>query len=77
MRRSRFTIAAATLLVLTGAAVAETQRERQERACQADAMKFCKDFVPNEEKIAACMGEHRSELSVNCGIIFDAGMRKK
>ena len=77
MRRSRFTMAAATLLVLTSAAAAETQRERQERACQADAMKFCKDFVPNEEKIAACMGEHRSELSVNCGIIFDAGMRKK
>lgn len=77
MRVSRFTMAASALLLLTGAAAAESQRERQERACQADAMKFCKDLVPNEEKIAACMGEHRSELSTNCGIIFDAGMRKK
>ena len=77
MRMMRFTMAAAALLVLTGSAMAESQRDRQERACQADAMKFCKDFVPNEEKIAACMGQHRSELSVNCGIVYDAGMRKK
>lgn len=77
MRLSRILIAAAAFLALTGMASAESQRERQERACQADAMKFCKDFVPNEEKIAACMGEHRKGLSVNCGIIFDAGMRKK
>lgn len=77
MRLSRTLTAAALLLTFTGLASAESQRERQERACQADAMKFCKDFVPNEEKIAACMGAHRTDLSVNCGIIFDAGMRKK
>jgi hypothetical protein len=77
MRLSPIMMAATALLVLTGAAQAESQRDRQERACQADAMKFCKDFVPNEEKIAACMGQHRPELSVNCGIVYDAGMRKK
>jgi hypothetical protein len=64
------------LAVLAGTARAESVRDRQERACQADAMKFCKDFVPDEDKIAACMGKHRSELSVNCGIMYDAGMRK-
>ena len=40
-------------------------------------MKFCKDLVPDEEKIAACMGQHRAQLSVNCGIVYDAGMRNK
>lgn len=66
------------VLVLTcfaGAAQAELQRDRQERACQADAMKFCKDFVPDEDKIAACMGQHRSQLSVNCGIVYDKGLK--
>ncbi len=76
MQLSRLPLAAAALLVLTGAAAAETQRDRQERACQADAMKFCRDFVPDEEKIAACMGQHRKQLSVNCGIVYDSGMRK-
>ncbi|MDX7952709.1 hypothetical protein P7D22_16195 [Lichenihabitans sp. Uapishka_5] len=77
MRLPLILTAGAAFLACTGLASAESQRERQERACQADAMKFCKDFVPNEEKIAACMGQHRPELSTNCGIIYDAGMRKK
>ena len=68
-------LAAAVLASLSGAALAESQRDRQERACQADAMKFCKDFVPDEDKIAACMGQHRSQLSVNCGIVYDKGLK--
>lgn len=71
----RILLAAAALATLSGVAMAESQRERQEKACQADAMKFCKDFVPDEDKIAACMGQHRSQLSVNCGIVFDNGTK--
>ncbi len=77
MRLLNCLLAGAVLASFTGVASAESARDRQERACQADAMKFCRDFVPDEEKIAACMGQHRSELSVSCGIVYDAGMRKK
>ncbi|MCW6509911.1 hypothetical protein [Lichenifustis flavocetrariae] len=77
MRLSQTVLAVAVLACVSSAASAESIRDRQERACQADAMKFCKDFVPDEEKIAACMGQHRADLSVNCGIVYDAGMRKK
>lgn len=66
----------AAAVLAASAAQAESVRDRQERACQADAMKFCKDYVPDEDKIAACMGAHRAQLSVNCGIMYDAGMRK-
>lgn len=76
MRMSPALLSLAALTLLTGTAVAESQRDRQERACQADAMKFCRDFVPDEDKIAACMGRHRPQLSVNCGIVYDAGMRR-
>lgn len=71
--RSLLTVVA--LASLTSIASAESARERQERACQADAMKFCKDDVPDEAKIAACMGAHRSQLSVNCGIVYDNGIK--
>ena len=71
----RCLLAMAVLSSVTTFARAESQRDRQERACQADAMKFCKDLVPDEDKIAACMGKHRPELSVNCGIIFDKGLK--
>ena len=77
MRRSSALLSLAALALLVGPAWADSQRDRQERACQADAMKFCKDLVPDEEKIAACMGQHRAQLSVNCGIVYDAGMRNK
>jgi hypothetical protein len=69
----RLALAALALTAVVGTASAESQRDRQERACQADAMKFCKDDVPDEDKIAACMGQHRAQLSVNCGIVFDRG----
>ena len=72
----RIVLAAFALTALSSVALAESQRDRQEKACQGDAMKFCKDFVPDEDKIAACMGAHRSELSVNCGIVFDNGMKR-
>lgn len=66
-------VAAIVLVSLSGAAFAESQRDREEKACQADAMKFCKDSIPDEDKIASCMGEHRSQLSTNCRIVYDRG----
>ena len=73
MQLLKLVLSVATVLSLGGVASAESQRDRQERACQADAMKFCKDLVPDEEKIAACMGKHRAELSVPCGNRFRRG----
>lgn len=69
----RLSLAALAVVSLAGAASAETRRDRQERACQADVYRLCKDEVPDEDRIAACLGVHRSDLSVNCGILYDAG----
>ena len=69
----RILLAALAFATLTGAALAESQHDRQEKACQGDAYKFCKDAIPDEDAIAACMGKHRAQLSVNCGILFDTG----
>lgn len=69
----RSLLAAGILVSLSGVAFAESQRQREEKACQADAMKFCKDDVPDEDKIAACMGHHHADLSTNCRIVYDRG----
>lgn len=69
----RVFLAGLAVLSLTGVASAESQRDRQERACQADVYRLCKDAVPDEDKIAACLGANRSKLSVNCGILYDNG----
>ena len=73
MKVTKILLVIVALVSMSGMARAESQRDRQERACQADAYKFCKDAIPDEDKIAACMGQHRSQLSVNCGILFDSG----
>ncbi len=69
----RSILASALLLSLSGAAFADSQRDREEKACQADAMKLCKDAVPDEDKVASCMGQHKAQLSVNCRIVYDRG----
>jgi len=38
----------------------------QRRACRADAMKFCREFVPNVRKITGCMEHNILRLSPAC-----------
>jgi hypothetical protein len=38
----------------------------QRRACRADAMKFCREFVPHVQKITACMEHNVRRLSPAC-----------
>jgi hypothetical protein len=42
----------------------------QRRACEADAMKFCKDVVPDVPKITACMKRNLANLSPDCRAQF-------
>lgn len=54
---------AVTALSTTGFA-SGTHEHR--RACRADAMKFCREFVPNVERITACMKRNVRKLSPHC-----------
>ena len=51
----------------------QTLRAQQEQACYNDAMTLCKDAVPDEDKITACMTAKRKQLSPMCGKVFDEG----
>lgn len=42
----------------------------QRRACRADAMKFCHDYVPNVKRITACMERNIRKLSPACRAQF-------
>jgi len=48
------------------AALAEEGTYEQRRACRADAMKFCREFVPNVQLITACMDKNVHKLSPDC-----------
>ncbi|MBN8959529.1 MAG: hypothetical protein J0H71_00235 [Rhizobiales bacterium] len=42
----------------------------QRRACRADAMKFCREFVPNVRKVTSCMERNVRRLSPACQAQF-------
>ena len=42
----------------------------QRQACQPDAMRLCSEFVPDVDRITACMVRNRSQLSPECQRVF-------
>jgi hypothetical protein len=44
----------------------------QEAMCSGDAMRLCGEYIPNVERITACMQEKYSSLSDGCKAVFDA-----
>lgn len=45
----------------------------QQQACTPDAMRLCGEFVPDVDRITACMIARKSQLSPECGRFFRPG----
>jgi hypothetical protein len=52
------------------------ERKMQRQACEQDALNLCKDDVPDEPKIIACMTKNKSKLSPPCLKVFNKGGRR-
>src|SRR5262245_55617136 len=46
-------------------------------ACQDDAMRLCGQFVPDVDRITACMSRKRKLLSPACRVYFTGGKRRR
>ena len=42
----------------------------QEQMCTGDAMRLCGEFIPNVDRITACMIQKYSQLSDGCKSVF-------
>ncbi len=68
--------ATALLVCLSGSAFAITKaskptlRDQEQAACYDDANRLCKDFIPNEDQITACMKEKFAQVSKGCKKFF-------
>jgi hypothetical protein len=73
---------AAALLALaltfaTSPAVAQQQWTPEQRAaCEPDAMRLCNQYVPDVQRVSACMSHYRRHLSPACRAVFYGGQRK-
>lgn len=71
MRSMRFICRLALpVVVLVGAAAAAgpagAQSPDVQTACTPDAMRLCGQFIPDRDKVTACMKVHRREWSEAC-----------
>jgi hypothetical protein len=69
-----FGLALATALfasILSTSAFAYTPE--QEQACTPDAMRLCGAYIPDVDRITACMIARKSQLSPECGRFFRGG----
>jgi hypothetical protein len=63
-------IACSAIALLAGASAHAAGTPEQRRACRKDAMTFCREFVPNVQKITACMEANKARLSPLCRTQF-------
>jgi hypothetical protein len=80
MRTMRFLcwLALPAALLLGGLSAATAQRMGEgtaeaRQACTPDAMRLCSEFIPNVEKVKACMLRKRGQLSEACRVAMRGG----
>lgn len=69
----RLALPVVVLVGLAGAAVAQAQDVQQ--ACTPDAMRLCGQFIPDRDKVTACMKAHHREWSEACRMAAMGGRR--
>jgi hypothetical protein len=54
------------VIVVGAAGAAGAQSPEVQQACTPDAQRLCGQFIPDREKVTACMTAHRREWSAAC-----------
>ena len=75
-RTSGLAIGALLGLALMAHPAAAQGTPEQRAACEGDAMRFCNQYVPDVQRITACMAQHRRYLSPRCRAVFSGGAKK-
>ena len=72
-----FGLAWAASLMTAPAAAQSRGTPEQQQACQPDAMRLCSEFVPDVDRITACMIKNRIRLSPPCRAVFSTPSHKQ
>lgn len=63
-------VTAFALGLLSSTAYAYTPEQQQ--MCSDDAMRLCGEYIPDVDRITACMSRKYSQLSSGCQAVFEA-----
>src|SRR5262249_16613351 len=62
-----------TVIVLAAPAATFAYTDEERQACQDDAFRLCGQFVPDEQRVKACLIQNMSRLSPACRRLFQRG----
>jgi len=71
LRRIQLAIALAAIGTGVAPVLAHAYTPEQQQLCSDDAMRLCSEFVPDVDRIAACMQKQYSQLSKGCKTVFN------
>lgn len=60
-------------LAVAGPALAQQGTINPEQACRDDAFRLCNDFIPDRDKVGACLRRNARALSHDCRIVISGG----
>ena len=58
-------------------ATAQQWTPEQRAACEPDAMRLCQQYIPDVDRVRACMAHYRRYLSPACRALFEGGAKKR
>jgi hypothetical protein len=58
-------------------AAAQQWTPEQRAACEPDAMRLCQQYIPDIDRVRACMAHYRRYLSPACRALFEGGAKKR
>jgi hypothetical protein len=58
-------------------AAAQQWTPEQRAACEPDAMRLCQQYIPDVDRVRACMAHYRRYLSPRCRALFEGGAKKR
>ena len=76
-RRLMMIVAALLGIALMSVPAIAQGTPEQRAACQGDAQRLCGQYIPDVNRITACMSSKRRYLSPGCRAVFSGGAKKK
>ena len=58
-------------------AAAQQWTPEQRAACEPDAMRLCQQYVPDVQRVSACMSLNRRYLSPACRAMYQGGAKRR
>ena len=65
------------LTFASGPAAAQQWTPEQRAACEPDAMRLCQQYIPDVDRVRACMAHYRRYLSPRCRALFEGGAKRR